>query len=142
MKKLLGLILAIIVCLSCAISTACSITSQSATYKFKSLSITANGQTTSVAVGEVYPFTNDEYIVEEDFITLEIKRGYIFTISISVNGEYSTIMGGKWEKKDGVLYLVPDGNASNPLEFSVKNKTLTLNTTEYERNIILVLEKK
>jgi hypothetical protein len=97
-----------------------------------------NGQTDTIyEIGDVYGGGLGETIISQDFLTLELNEDNTFFIMNKIGKNLSTLFGGKWEQEDDEIILIPDGNACNPLAFTVENKTITFNSV----NTILVMQK-
>ncbi len=135
MKKI-SIALSIILCILVSFSFSCD-KNVSGTYYFLSLTKTHNQQDTVYEVGDVYSGSLGETTISQDFLTLELKEDNTFFITNKMGDNLSTLFGGKWEKEGNELLLIPDGNAYNPLAFTIENKTITLSS----KNTILVMQK-
>ena len=136
MKKFLSIALFVFLCLNACFCISCS-KNVSGTYKFVSLTKTNGQEETLYEIEDAYSGSLGETIISQDFLTLELKEDNTFFITNKMGDNLSTLFGGKWEQKDDEIVLIPDGNACNPLVFTIENKTITFNNV----NTILVMQK-
>ncbi len=99
MKKFFVAILVGMIACACFLFTGCS---SKGTYKFEKMSVSVQGISVSMAIG-------DEYMGEqltEDFVTLTLDKDKTATLRISLGTGYDDVMIGTWSEKKDEVYLV------------------------------------
>ena len=103
MKKLLGVILAIVMLTSCMFTLGCSKEIEG-TYKFDYMTMYSDGVEIELEAGEKYM---GMYTLSENFVTLVLKEdgSCIFSMSMGDEG----LMSGTWRQEDDELIITIDG---------------------------------
>ncbi len=133
MKKTLVVLLALVstFCMLCL--TACGSDADVAgTYKFQSMTMTYNGQTQTVNVGEEY----GGVILDEDYNVIELKKDGTAKFSTSIDGEVVAEATGTWEK-DGKNVVITIEDES--ITAKIDGDTLTMEESDdgYSNKVVL-----
>ena len=124
MKKVKSLLITTIIAVCAAIAcfafAGCKDdTALEGTYKFSSMTITMQGQSTTVKAGEEYMGMT----ISDNYIVLEIKEDKTFTLTGMGNTE-----NGTWAEEDGVIKLTVDGET---MDATHNGKTITMDIEGY-----------
>lgn len=103
MKKLLGVILAIVMLTSCMFTLGCSKEIEG-TYKFDYMTMYSDGVEIELEAGEKYM---GMYTLSENFVTLVLKEDGSCIFSMSMGDEGLT--SGTWRQEDDELIITIDG---------------------------------
>jgi len=130
MKKLMATISAVVVtALMCVLIAACSNGSFVGTYKFSSMSMSGNGVSMNLKVGEEYMGMS----LSEDYVVLEVKEDNTFKMTTAGQEQ-----NGTWKEEDGKYVLTMDGEDQTA---TLKGNELTLENNEGGMNAKIILKK-
>lgn len=130
MKKLVATLSAVIsTVLMCVLIAACSNTSFTGTWKFSSMSMSGNGVSVNLKVGEEYMGVT----ISEEYVTLEVKEDNTFTITTA-----GQTQNGTWKEEDGKYILTVDGDDQTA---TINGKELTMEHTEEGMSVKMILKK-
>ena len=96
MKKIVAIVSSLVLVLAMGIMLAACSSNPVGTYKFDSMSVTINGETKDLKVGdELYPGSK----LTEDYMVYELKEDNTYTVSVGGN----ETMTGKWEQDGSTI---------------------------------------
>ena len=132
MKKVKSLLITTIIAVCAAIAcfafAGCKKddTSLEGKYNFSSMTMTVQGETTTVKAGESYMGAT----INKDYAVLEIKEDGTFTLTAM-----GQTQSGTWKEEEGTIKLTIDGQT---IDAKHEGKTLTLGITD---GVTLTLSK-
>ena len=133
MKKTLVVLLALVSVFCTLCLTACGSDADVAgTYKFQSMTMTYNGQTQTVNVGEEY----GGVILDENFNVLELKEDGTAKSSTTLDGDLVDESTGTWVKDGNNIVVTIDGES---ITAKIDGDTLTMEAEEdgYSNKVVL-----
>ena len=132
MKKTLVVLLALVSVFCALCLTACGGSDVEGTYKFKSMTMTYDGQTQIVRVGQEY----GGVILDENYNVLELKKDGTAKFSTSMDGELLTEETGTWVK-DGKNVVITISGISITAKIDGSTLTMEQVTEGYSNKVVL-----
>lgn len=134
MKKLLTLIFALVLAVSCLAFTACGGSNVEGKYYFYQLQMTAEGVTTTFNVGDTAPW-GDDVLTDSDY--MELKADGVITSYQTVDGQLET-MEGTYTISDGTITFVVNGQTSSG---TIADGTITTTNTFAGTTMVYIYKK-